>query len=116
MPLGRSRPSCPARAVAIPSSPNPLPGFGVDDEVHVRNIHPRGHALVPRYVRGKLGTVVADNGVWALQDTDENGQRLGNFPQHVYAVRFQSQELWGDRASPKDVVYVDLWEEYIEPV
>lgn len=99
-----------------PPPPEPAPGFGVDDDVHVRNFHPRGHTRVPRYVRGKRGTVVADNGVWALQDTDENGQRLGNFPQHVYAVRFQSQELWGDRASPKDVVYVDLWEEYIEPV
>ncbi len=56
-----------------------------------------------------------DNGVWALQDTDENGQRLGNFPQHVYTVRFDSQELWGERASPRDIVYIDLWEEYLEP-
>lgn len=98
-----------------PAPPKPDPGFSVDDEVRVRNLHPRGHTRVPRYARGKRGAVVTDNGVWALQDTDENGQRLGNFPQHVYTVRFASQELWGDRASPRDVVYMDLWEEYIEP-
>ena len=95
--------------------PAPDPGFSIDDEVRVRNLHPRGHTRVPRYVRGKRGTVVTDNGVWGLQDTDGNGNPLGNFPQRVYTVRFESRELWGERASPRDVVYVDLWEEYIEP-
>ena len=95
-------------------TPEPAPGLNVEDEVRVRNLHPRGHTRVPRYVRGKRGIVVSDNGVSALQDTDENGQRLGDFPQHVYTVRFLSQELWGERVSPKDVVYLDLWEEYIE--
>ncbi len=98
-----------------PAPPTPAPSFSVDDEVRVRNLHPRGHTRVPRYARGKRGTVLRDNGVWALQDTDENGQRLGNFPQHVYTVRFDSQELWGKRASPRDIVYIDLWEEYLEP-
>ena len=97
-------------------TPEPAPGLNVEDEVRVRNLHPRGHTRVPRYVRGKRGIVVSDNGVWALQDTDENGQRLGDFPQHVYTVRFLSQELWGERGSPKDVVYLTLWEEYIERV
>lgn len=99
----------------VPSVPEAEPGFGVSDAVLVRNLHPRGHTRVPRYVRGKRGTVVADNGVWALQDTDEGGQRLGNSPQHVYTVRFESRELWGERGSLNDVIYVDLWEAYIEP-
>ena len=98
-----------------PTPPTPAPAFSVDDEVRVRNLHPRGHTRLPRYVRGKRGTVVTDNGVWPLEDTDENGKRLGNFPQHVYTVRFDSQVLWGERASPRDVVYLDLWEGYIEP-
>ena len=96
--------------------PAHAPSFSLDDEVRVRNLHPRGHTRLPRYARGRRGTVVKDNGVCSLQDTDENGQRLGNFSQHVYTVRFDSQELWGERASPRDVVYIDLWEEYIEPV
>ena len=98
-----------------PRPPDPDPGFGADDEVRVRNLHPRGHTRLPRYARGKRGIVATDNGIWDLQDTDENGQRLGVFPQHVYTVRFDSEELWGDRASANDVVYIDLWEEYLEP-
>ena len=89
--------------------------FGPDDEVRARNLHSRGHTRLPRYARGRRGVVIRDNGVYALQDTDENGQRLGDFPQHVYTVRFGAQELWGDRASARDAVYVDLWEGYLEP-
>ena len=97
------------------TAPDPDAGFNVGDQVLVRNLHPRGHTRLPRYARGKRGTVETDNGVWSLQDTDENGQRLGNFRQHVYTVRFEGQELWGARAAPRDVVYIDMWEEYIEP-
>ena len=89
--------------------------FGPDDEVRARNLHPRGHTRLPRYTRGRRGIVIRDNGVYALQDTDANGQRLGDFPQHVYTVRFGARELWGDRASARDSVYVDLWEGYLEP-
>jgi nitrile hydratase len=99
-----------------PSGTSEAPTFGINDTVLVRNLHPRGHTRVPRYVRGKRGVVVTDNGVWTLQDTDERGQRLGNFPQHVYTVRFESQELWGNRGAVNDAIYVDLWEEYLEPV
>ena len=89
--------------------------FAVSDEVRVRNLHPRGHTRVPRYVRDKRGIVVTDNGVWALQDTDERGRRLVDFQPHVYTVRFEAQELWGERGVQHDGVYVDLWEKYIEP-
>jgi nitrile hydratase len=30
-------------------------------------------------------------------------------------VRFEARELWGDDAAPRDAVYIDLWEPYIEP-
>ena len=113
---GRSLPTqLPATGGRGPTPPDPDPGFGVGDQVRVRNLHPRGHTRLPRYARGKRGTVETDNGVWGLQDTDENGQRLGNFRQHVYTVRFEGEELWGARAAPRDAVYIDMWEEYIEP-
>ena len=105
----------PAPEATGPAPPEPEPGFEVGDEVRVRNLHPRGHIRLPGYARGKRGVVATDNGVWDLQDTDEDGHRLGEFPQHVYTVRFRSRELWGDRASPKDAVFIDLWEHYIEP-
>ena len=91
--------------------------FAPDDRVRARNLHPRGHTRQPRYVRGRRGTVVEDYGVYALQDTDADGRRpLDRRPQHVYSVRFESRELWGARGGASDAVYVDLWEDYLEPV
>ena len=43
------------------------------------------------------------------------GAVLGDKPQHVYSVRFAARELWGEQASPRDSVYVGLWEDYLEP-
>ena len=34
--------------------------------------------------------------------------------QHVYSVRFAARELWGEQASPRDFVYIDLWDDYLE--
>ena len=31
------------------------------------------------------------------------------------SVRHEARELWGDDAEPRDAVYIDLWEPYIEP-
>ena len=53
--------------------------------------------------------------MYALQDTDEAGQAIDRPPQHVYTVRFTARDLWGERASARDTVYVDLWEDYLEP-
>ncbi|MEE8117555.1 MAG: nitrile hydratase subunit beta, partial [Gemmatimonadales bacterium] len=82
------------------------PRFRPEQRVRARNMHPRGHTRLPRYTRDKHGTVVRDHGVFALQDTDVNGQSLGERPQHVYTVRFAARELWGERVSERDAVYV----------
>ena len=91
------------------------PRFRPEQRVRARNLQPRGHIRLPRYTRGKRGIVVRNHGVFALQDTDANGQPLSDVPEHVYAVRFAASELWGDSASARDAVYVDLWERYLEP-
>lgn len=89
--------------------------FSKRDRVRCRNLHPTGHTRQPRYVRGRVGTIVEDFGVYALQDTDAAGDQPCDRPQHVYSVRFEARELWGARAAAGDAVYVDLWEEYLEP-
>jgi nitrile hydratase len=76
-------------------------------------MHPTGHTRLPRYARGKVGTIDRDHGVFTFPDT--NFLFLGEKPQHVYSVRFAARELWGDQAAPQDSVYVDLWEDYLEP-
>ncbi|HEX7835924.1 MAG TPA: nitrile hydratase subunit beta [Kofleriaceae bacterium] len=88
------------------------PKFRVGQAVVARNLHPTGHTRVPRYVRGRRGEVAIDHGVFIFPDTHAAGE--GQKPQHVYSVRFAAQELWGATASPRDSVYVDLWDDYLE--
>jgi nitrile hydratase beta subunit len=89
------------------------PRFRVGQTVRARNMHPTGHTRLPRYARGKLGIVDKDHGVYVFPDT--NAHFLGEKPQHVYSVRFAARELWGEQAAPRDAVYIDLWDDYLEP-
>jgi nitrile hydratase beta subunit len=89
------------------------PQFKVGQRVRARNIHPLGHTRLPRYARGKPGTIDRDHGVFVFPDT--NAHFLGEKPQRVYSVRFAARELWGEQASPRDAVYLDMWDEYLEP-
>ncbi len=89
------------------------PTFTVGQRVRARNINPVGHTRLPRYARGKLGTVERDHGIFVFPDT--NAHFLGEKPQHVYSVRFAARELWGEQAKPQDAVFVNLWDDYLEP-
>lgn len=89
------------------------PRFQVGQRVRARNINPLGHTRLPRYARGKLGAIDRDHGVFVFPDT--NAHFLGEKPQHVYSVRFAARELWGEQAAPGDAVYVDMWDDYLEP-
>jgi len=88
------------------------PNFQVGDRVIVKNEHPRGYTKCPRFVRGRRGQVHLDHGVYPFPNTRAHG--LGDKPQHCYSVRFAATELWGSRANPKDVVYADLFDDYLE--
>jgi nitrile hydratase len=91
----------------------PVPArFRSGQRVRTRNIHPLGHTRLPRYARAKLGTVDRDHGVFVFPDT--NAQFQGEKPQHVYSVRFDARELWGDQANRRDSVYVDIWDDNLE--
>jgi nitrile hydratase subunit beta len=92
---------------------NITPRFFPGHQVRTRNIHPAGHTRLPRYARGKIGVVDRDHGVYVFPDTSAHA--LGEDPQHVYSVRFTARELWGEQASPRDAVYLDLWDNYLEP-
>lgn len=89
------------------------PRFTVGDPVLTRNINPHGHTRLPRYARGKRGVVDRIHGTFVTPDTSALGQ--GENPQPVYGVRFTAQELWGEHAEPNELVYIDLWESYLEP-
>lgn len=104
-------------AVLAPANPERpkaavSPRFTVGERVRARNMHPAHHTRLPRYARGKEGVIVRDHGIFLFPDT--NAHFAGENPQHVYSVRFAAQELWGQQASARDSVHLDLWDDYLE--
>lgn len=92
---------------------NATPRFHVGQVVRARLLNPAGHTRLPRYVRGKTGVVERLIGRFVLPDTNSLG--LGAQLEPVYAVRFRARDLWGEQASTRDTVCVDLWESYLRP-
>lgn len=94
---------------------SPEPGkFKVGDRVRAKVVHVPTYTRLPRYVRGKVGTITKDHGVYVFPDT--LGMRLDTKPQHVYSVCFAAQELWGAEASAKDTLHIDLFDDHLEPI
>lgn len=89
------------------------PRFNVGDRVRVANVHPTGHTRAPRYVRGRVGRVHEAYGAHVFPDQHALGVREGH---HLYCIRFEHAELWGRAEPGAAAVYVDLWEDYLEPL
>jgi nitrile hydratase beta subunit len=85
--------------------------FSVGDWVKTINAHPVGHTRLPRYCRGRIGTVASVHGVHIFPDTNATG--AGEQPTWLYSVRFDARVLWGPDTSASSV-FVDLWEPYLE--
>jgi nitrile hydratase len=88
--------------------------FALGQSVRARKINPTGHTRLARYARGNAGVVTRVHGAYVFPDS--NARFQGENPQHVYTVRFSARELWGQAAAAGDSVYLDLWEDYLEPV
>jgi len=94
--------------------PAPAPArFKPGDRVRTRNIHPTTHTRLPRYARGKVGTVEALRGCHVFPDTVAIGK--GEHPQWLYTVLFAGRELWGESAEPSLTVSIEAFEPYLEP-
>ena len=89
------------------------PRFKVGDTVTARDINPVSHTRLPRYIRGRTGRITRDHGVFAFPDTSAASGTHSD-PQHVYSVRFEGSELWGDHANANACVYIDLFDDYLE--
>jgi nitrile hydratase len=85
--------------------------FAAGDAVRTRNVHPAGHTRLPRYCRGKPGTIVAVHGAHVYPDANARGE--GESPQWLYTVRFEARDLWGADTTAS-AVYVDCFEPYLE--
>ncbi len=90
---------------------NPI--FNVGDRVRVKLVETKGHNRATNYVKGKVGVITKLNGSHILPDA--HAHDLGENAQPLYSVRFEAQTLWGENVTRKDCVYIDLWEDYLEP-
>ena len=87
--------------------------FAVGDRVLTKNIHPKGHTRLPRYVRGHVGVVERLHGCQVFPDSAATGE--GENPQWLYTVRFDGRDLWGADADPTLKVSVEAFEPYLDP-
>jgi len=105
-----------ARVMTRGSFRRPAPAaarFKPGDRVRAKNIHPKTHTRLPRYVRGHVGVVERDHGCHVFPDSVVAGQ--GENPQWLYTVRFESRELWGPDADPTVKISIDAFEPYLDP-
>ncbi len=93
--------------------PQSMPLFQTGQLVRVRNFHPKTHTRAPRYVRSRSGRVSAHYGAYIFPDL--HSARGEKRPAHLYSVRFEAGELWGEQdAEGRSAVYVDLFEPYLQ--
>ncbi len=101
-----------AKGGPVATTISAAPRFKPGESVRAVNRHPAGHTREPRYVRGRVGVIHEHHGAHVFPDRSAEGSKEG---QHLYSVRFTAEALWGKSASGRNAVYVDLWEEYLEP-
>jgi nitrile hydratase len=97
--------------------------FKAGDPVRTRNLNPATHTRLPRYARGKLGTVEAVRGCHVYPDSAALGptdqvrglKAHGDDPQWLYTVVFTARELWGEDADPQVTVSIEAFEPYLSP-
>ncbi|HLX29723.1 MAG TPA: nitrile hydratase subunit beta [Casimicrobiaceae bacterium] len=90
------------------NSPRYKPG----DLVRTRNLNPPTHTRLPRYARGRVGTVETIRGCHVFPDSAAIGE--GDNPQWLYTVCFDGQELWGEKSDPRLEVSIEAFEPYLE--
>ena len=88
------------------------PRFAPGDRVSTTPRAHAGHTRLPRYTRAHTGTVVAVRPAQVLPDT--HAHFVAENAQHVYAVAFDSTELWGEGAESFTLT-IDLYDDYLEP-
>jgi nitrile hydratase beta subunit len=84
--------------------------FELTQQVKVRDLSHPGHTRCPRYVRGRVGTVLRINAPTPLPDLEAATGEI--VPEVSYCVGFRGDQLWSEG---EGLVHVDLWDSYLEP-
>ncbi len=93
------------------------PIFQPGDAVRILTRNPVGHYRVPRYLRGKAGTVESIIHPAAVDNEEEGFGRNAGSKRHYYRVAIPMTEIWPDYAgSPRDGLRVEVFETWLEKV
>jgi nitrile hydratase subunit beta len=83
--------------------------FNLGEKIKTKIMNPDAHTRLPRYARGRMGTIEAIRGFHYFPDTHAYG---ADEAQWLYTVRFDAAELWGPDTTAS-AVYVDCWQSYL---
>lgn len=85
--------------------------FQVGDRVRTKNMHPKSHTRLPRFVRGHVGIIDRIQGFHVYPDAVvAEGKEA---PQWLYTVMFDGRELWGADSDPMLEVSIEAFEPYL---
>lgn len=103
------------RAARFDRQINAAPRFTAGDAVRARRHGAPGHCRLPAYVWGRPGRIHAHHGAHVFADAAATGDERA---EHIYSVVFEAADLWpeaaGTSGAPRDRVFLDLWESYLE--
>ena len=91
-----------------------MTAFSLGDVVRTADAPHPGHHRIPRYARGRHGTVVKVHPSFPVPDDVVAG--VPHLPETVYSVRFEAATLWGSRAEPLAAIVIDIWERFLSTV
>ncbi len=86
--------------------------FKIGDRVRARNIHPRTHTRLPRYVRGHVGVIERVHGCHVFPDAVVASG--AEDPQWLYTVTFEGATLWGPDSEAGLRISVDAFEPHLD--
>lgn len=88
--------------------------FKPGDRVRVRAEDRPGHIRTPFYIRGKIGWVERVHGEFRNPESLAYG-RDGLPKRPLYLVGFHQAEVWDKYAAPKDKLFIDIYEHWLDP-
>ncbi len=91
------------------------PIFQPGDTIRILTRSPVGHYRVPRYLRGKTGSVESIIRPAAVDNEDEGFGRNAGSKRHYYRVAIPMTEIWPNYAgSARDGLRIEVFETWLE--
>jgi nitrile hydratase len=106
-----------ARVEALAGVEREGPRFQAGESVRVRDTKRQGHTHLPGYLRGIVGRVEAEHGIFVFPDAafeHHHGAGSGAELQRVYGVSFAAGDIWGAAASGDHRLNFNLWDYQLE--